>query len=803
MAKRLNDSSRYLTAMRKPNLPFFPGSLASVFLAFVFFGVCAQSASAAPAFYDGNSADGKTAVFSTTEQMVPGDTDQELDIYVRAFDTGLGEYLTREASIGPRGGNDASAVTYDGMSSDGTEVFFSTKEPMVAGDTDKAEDVYVRDLTLNRTVLVSQGSAACAGQGCGNGAFDVSFLPGGVAAEGGVVFFGTKERLEAADQDEAFDIYARDLAAETTELVSVADPGCGACASEGLDSQFRGTDESGDRAFFTTDERLATADADGGEEDIYARDLEGGSTELVSVAGTCPPGLPVGESCEPSYGGASADGSHVFFESRERISGADTDSSQDLYDWAGGSPSLASTGPTGGNGAPNAIFAGSSPDGAVVYFETSEQMTSEDTDSSQDVYSRSAGATELVSIGEEGRGDLAFPASFELSVHPGSPVAFFTTSEQLTAEDDDAAQDVYRREGGVTTLVSDGPQAGDDLAATFATASEDGSKTFFSTAEQIVSADQDSSPDVYMREGDETTLVTGGQVGGNGAFAAGLRGIAADGSRVFYTSQERLAVDDDFSGEQDVYAWTPTGTLLVSVKNSPDLVIGPPPPSLEKTVPGSPNPSTTPTIVGQAAPESLIKLYKTSNCSGEPVAQGTAEQLASPGLTVTVPVAPGSTTNYRATAEDEGVVSACSTSIAYKQEDPPPPTEEGGGGTPEGGGAPTGGGGTGGTSGGKTGKSPGGTKNGVEYVVPLPKITFGPAFKTRLRRPVFRFADLTGQPGTKFFCRVDRKAWKACSSPVKLKKQKLGRHTFAVKAVNAVGTPGARPLKRAFKVVRR
>jgi hypothetical protein len=626
-----------------------------------------------------------------------------------------------------------------------------------------------------------------------------------VAPEGGVVFFGSNEHLDGTDQDSGFDIYARDIAAETTRLVSAADPGCGTCVSEGLDSQFRGTDEAGDRAFFTTDEKLASADSDSGEEDIYARDLGTAATSLVSVAGTCPTGLPVGESCEPSYGGASADGSHVFFESRERIAGGDTDSSQDLYDWAGGSPSLASTGSAGGNGAPNVTYAGSSGDGATVYFETSEPLASQDTDASQDVYQRSAGTTTLVSLGEEGRGNLPYSASFESSSRSGAPVVVFTTEEQLTPDDEDASQDVYKRAGGVTTLLSTGPQDGGEFAASFAFASDDASRVFFSTAEPIVAADQDSSPDVYLREGSETTLVSAGQIGGNGAFSAGLRGVSADGSRAFFTTQERLTVDDDFAGEQDVYGWSTAGTLLVSVKNSPDLAIGPPPPTLERTTPASPNQSTTPAIGGPAAAPSQGKGYKTSDCSGEPVAQGTATQLASPGLTVTAPVALGSTTSFRATAEAEGVVSACSSAISYKQEDPPPPPEEEGtGGTSGGGGTPPpASGGTTGTSGGKSGKGTTGGKNGIEYVAPQLKITFGPAFKTRLRRPVFRFADLTGQPGTNYFCRVDKKPWKGCTSPVKLKKQTFGRHVFAVKAVNAVGTPAPSPLKRAFKVVRR
>jgi hypothetical protein len=788
-------------AMRKATSHLHPHRVAPL-LAFVFFGIWIPSAFAAPAFYDGNSADGSIAVFSTKEPMVPGDTDQELDVYVRELDIGLGEYLTREVSIGPKGGNDAQPATFDGMSSDGNEVFFSTMESMVPGDTDQAEDVYLRDLVQNRTVLVSQGSSGCGSQGCGNGAFAASFLPGGVAPDGDIVFFGTSERLEAADQDSAFDVYVRDLGAETTRLVSAPDPSCATCTGEGLDAQFRGTDDSGSRAFFTTSEKLASADTDSGESDIYARDLAAGTTALVSLPGTCPPDLSVGQNCEPSYGGASADGSHVFFETNDRVLPvADTDKSQDVYDWSGGAVALASTGPDGGNGEINVTFAGTTPNGSTAFFETSESLLSADADSAQDVYQRSGGTTSLVSAGETGKGNLAVPASFEWVSLSGPQVVAFTTAEPLVAEDIDSSQDVYMRSGGTTTLISIGPDGGDgEFSAIFAGAADDGSKIFFTSTESLVAEDTDTSQDVYMRAGGETTLVSGGQVGGNGPFSAGLRGVSTTGSRAFFTTQERLTVDDDFSGEQDVYGWSESGTLLVSVKNSPDLVIGPPPPALEATNPTSPNPSTTPAIVGQAASGSLVKVYKTADCSGEPVAQGTAAQLSSPGLTVTA--ASGATTSYRATAEAEGVVSVCSSPITYRQEDPPPPPTEEGSGGGGGAGTPTGGGGTGGTGTKPGGKTPGGGKNGIVYVAPQLKITFGPAFKTRKRRPVFRFADLTGQPGTNFFCRVDKHPWKGCTSPTKVKKQKFGRHVFAVKAVNAVGTPAPRPLKRAFKVVR-
>ncbi|HEY8502529.1 MAG TPA: hypothetical protein VIL21_07565, partial [Solirubrobacterales bacterium] len=377
--------------------------------------------------------------------------------------------------------------------------------------------------------------------------------------------------------------------------------------------------------------------------------------------------------------------------------------------------------------------------------------------------------------------------------------AVFSTSEQLVAEDTDSNQDVYESSAGKTTLLSTGPEAsGPSFNASFAGASADGSKVFFVTAERFVPQDTDNSADIYRRSASGTVRVSVGQINGNQEFSTSPQGVSSEGSKAFFTTQERLTEGDN-DAEQDVYSWSEGTTLLVSAKNG--VTLGPPPPTLEKTVPASPNPSTTPTIVGQADPGSAIKIYKTASCAGQVVAQGSAEELASPGLTVTVEVALGSTTNYSATAEAEGIVSSCSSPIAYKQEDPPPPPppgEEGG----------SGGGSTGGTgsTGGKTGSggSGGGSvKGGVVYVTPLPRITFGPASKTRLRRPVFRFVDSTEQPGTKFFCRVDKRRWSGCSSPIKVKKLKLGRHVFSLKAVNAVGTSSPAPVKRAFKVVGR
>lgn len=167
---------------------------------------------------------------------------------------------------------------------------------------------------------------------------------------------------------------------------------------------------------------------------------------------------------------------------------------------------------------------------------------------------------------------------------------------------------------------------------------------------------------------------------------------------------------------------------------------------------------------------------------------GTSAELAAPGIPVTVAL--GSTTDFRATAEAEGFVSSCSASLRYTQQDPTtqPPVDGPGGGA---GGGPEAG-----------PLAVPKTPKGLAYVTPRTRITFGPAFKTRLRRPVFRFADSTGQPGTRFLCRLDRGGWRPCASPTRLKAVGRGRHTFQVKGINAIGMAEEAPVARSFKVAR-
>lgn len=92
---------------------------------------------------------------------------------------------------------------------------------------------------------------------------------------------------------------------------------------------------------------------------------------------------------------------------------------------------------------------------------------------------------------------------------------------------------------------------------------------------------------------------------------------------------------------------------------------------------GSPTPiatgaSTTPSITGNAEAGSTVELYLTSDCSGTPVASGSAAEFASPGLPVNVSA--GIATSIYATVTDgAGQSSACLLLTVYTQVTPASP----------------------------------------------------------------------------------------------------------------------------------
>ncbi len=445
------------------------------------------------------------------------------------------EHSVRElVSTGPTGGNGPAHAAFGGASEDGSRVFFETSEPLVAADTDAAEDVYER--SGRQTTIVSDRVQAGA-----DGANDA--YVGGTSADGTHVFFVTDEPLVGADGDASYDVYQR-AGGQTTLLSDRVQAG-----SDGaFDAGFAGASADGTRVFFSTDEPLVAADGDSNY-DVYERFA--GQTTLVSDRAQAG----ADDAADVSYGGASRDGTRVFFATTEPLVAADGDAGLDVYERSGGQITLVSDRvQPGADQAAHAFFADASADGTRVFFVTDEPLVAADGDSSYDVYERSGGQTTLVSDRVQAGADGASFATFSGASADGTRV-FFISTELLVAADGDAELDVYERSGGQTTLVSDRVQPGADaaVAALFGGASADGTRVFFNTTEPLVAADGDATYDVYQHAGGQTTLLSDRvQAGADAAEHASFRGASADGSRVFFgTGEPLVAADGDAAG--DVY----------------------------------------------------------------------------------------------------------------------------------------------------------------------------------------------------------------------------------------------------------
>jgi hypothetical protein len=82
---------------------------------------------------------------------------------------------------------------------------------------------------------------------------------------------------------------------------------------------------------------------------------------------------------------------------------------------------------------------------------------------------------------------------------------------------------------------------------------------------------------------------------------------------------------------------------------------------------------------------------------------------------------------------------------------------------------------------------------------PETRITKGAPKKTEKTRVKFKFR--SDEPGSTFECKRDKRPWKGCSSPKKVKRLDDGKHKFKVRATDLAGNVDPTAAKDRFKVV--
>jgi Tol biopolymer transport system component len=375
------------------------------------------------------SADGRFVAFSShSTNLVTGDTNRRMDIFVRDLLTGT----NARANLGPGGVQADRPSNQPDISANGRFVAFSSfATNLVPGDTNGQPDVFLRDMVTGVTQLVSVGLGGAPANG-DNAAPAVSSTGRFVA------FLSGASNLVGGDTNGTGDVFVRDMQNGVTRRVSVATGGGQA------DTFSDAPDISGDGryvVFASPASNLVPGDTNGFV-DVFVRDRFTATTQRISVG---PGGLEAdGPVSQPAI---SVDGTHAAFMSEAtNLVATDTEADPDVLvrDLVTGVNTRVSrrTDFLPGSFSNDPAING---DGNLVAFITSSSLVPADTNSQPDVYLRdvAAGRDILISIGSGGVADLA-SAGPAISAQ-GLRVAFTSDATNLVPGDTNLFSDVFVR----------------------------------------------------------------------------------------------------------------------------------------------------------------------------------------------------------------------------------------------------------------------------------------------------------------------------------------------------------------------
>jgi Tol biopolymer transport system component len=333
----------------------------------------------------GISADGRYVVFqSDAPNLVAGDTNGVADVFLHDFASGV----TKRVSVGSHGqANGASGLS--AISANGRFVAFeSAASNLVAHDSNRSLDVFVRDLASGRTSRADVSSRGLQARGLSE-----STEPA-LSSDGRYVAFeSSATNLVPGDTNKLADVFVRDRRTGRTERVSVTSKG----KQAGADRTNNGSNApsiSGDGryvAFHSADSNLVPGDTNW-TFDIFVHDRKTGRTTRISVSST---GVQAnGESVgAPSF---STDGRYVAFNSLASNLVPADDKAGDILDvfirdLRAGTTTIASLGVAGQHGADSSSVSGiafSRDDKLLAFSSFAGNLVPGDTNGTADAFLR-------------------------------------------------------------------------------------------------------------------------------------------------------------------------------------------------------------------------------------------------------------------------------------------------------------------------------------------------------------------------------------------------------------------------------
>ena len=529
----------------------------------------ANGPSSAPAV----SGDGRFVAFtSAADNLVPGDTNAALDVFVYDRQLSTVERVS-VAGDGSQGDGDSRAPSIDRTGS--VVAFMSEATNLAAGDANGQSDVFVRRSGVGpaTTTLVSP---AADGSGPGDGASDEPSL----SRDGSVVAFASDATdLVAGDANDHKDVFRRSLAdGAATELVSLRN-GSSTVAGNGDSFSPSASVDGAQIAFASRATNLLGSSDDNDASDIFLRTPQSKSTALISQS--CGNDAADDASTDPhisSNTGSGGAGVSFVTDASNLLQGCsgtpapDNNNLPDVYFRPLGPAPVVneriSRDPAGAQFNRPSLESAVSGDGRLVAFAVAGlEASAGGPGSGAEVFGRdrstTPGTTARLSTPPDGPAlGPAVTESPDISAD-GNVVVYASAASDLVTDDSNSLTDVFvsDRARQQTTRVSrglSGAQANGSSAVDSPPAiSADGQIVAFSSAaDNLVAGDTNAVGDVFVvdRARQETTRVN---LGANGVEATGRDSfdpaLSTDGRFVAFASDAANLVADDTNNATDVF----------------------------------------------------------------------------------------------------------------------------------------------------------------------------------------------------------------------------------------------------------
>jgi Tol biopolymer transport system component len=382
------------------------------------------------------SADGRFIAFSSdARNIVAGDTNNIVDIYVRDMLTGVTEIASVD-SAGVQGNKDSRRPS---ISADGRFVSFDSKaDNLVAGDTNGFSDVFVRDRLTQTTIRVSVDAS-------GNESNSDSYFSS-ISGDGNVVAFPTDaSNLVTGDTNGKSDVFVHDTRTGVTERVSVDSAGVEGNGSSGsigeslsFDGRFVGFD-SGASNLVSGDSNSST--------DVFVRDRLLGTTQICSLDSSGLQG-----DAGSVFGSLSSDGRLVVINTfATNLVPNDANANLDvvLRDTATGITELVSANPNGVPGNKDSVVLGRAIDDHarfITFMSSSDDLVAGDRNTKSDIFVRDRVAGLTTRINVDSAGKEADSSSDEPTITAdGRLVTFSSYAKNLVPPDFGSWTDVFLR----------------------------------------------------------------------------------------------------------------------------------------------------------------------------------------------------------------------------------------------------------------------------------------------------------------------------------------------------------------------